>query len=849
MLRLRTLGALDLTGPDGQRVRAVVAQPKRLALLVYLAQARPRGPHRRDRLLTLFWPESDDARARSNLSQSLYQLRSALGEDAIVGAGAEPEVNRERLRCDACAFEDALEAGELERALDLYEGGFLESFHLPDAPEFERWVDVERTRLREAAAGAALELSERRLSEGRDDEAANFARRALEIAPYHEAALRHLIEALDRSGLRPAAAESFDAFAERLATDLDLEPAPETQELMERIRSRESGPTRPVEGAGHGPGTAAPVLDEPEIGRPSTAGQDELPAPARTRRVRVAVTAAALVGILMVAVGGGRMFSDQTVPDRVVVVPFQDMTGDTALAALGDVAADWTTVGLVRTGMVDVVDPRWLFRQVYAEGTQHALRIPEALSGETRAALVVWGRYYRVADSLLFTASVLDSDGRTVLREIDPVRVPAANPMDGIGRVRERVVGLLAALIDPRLASWATGATSSPEYPAYQAYVRGLGAWFANEVRPAVAARHFREALALDSTFVAVLPFLYEALTASGQKGAADSLLAEIRRKEHLLAPYDRAVVDVMSGWNSGDREAMLLAARRLSSIAPSSPDANYYHGWAAITSNRFSEAIRAFQRLEREPGAFGAFSLANFPAMAYHRLGQFREEQAYLRRLRRRMPDEEPMLCKFLLLPLAADSPGRKLRSAMDECLASQTPEEAGAVRIRVAAELRAHGHHDAARAVAHAAAAHFRELQRAHPDEPRHAASLGRALLEAGEFEEAKRVYEAILGPNRVQVVRRWGEAAALGGDLATAEEALRRLAADPQVQELEGWGALLRGRILAALGRHEEALELLRVAVASGFSAAESFHADIALEPLHGHPDYEALIAARD
>jgi DNA-binding SARP family transcriptional activator len=66
MLELHTLGSVDLLGTEGEEVSGVLSQPKRLALLVYLA-VEP-GPHRRDTLLTLFWPESDETHARNALS-------------------------------------------------------------------------------------------------------------------------------------------------------------------------------------------------------------------------------------------------------------------------------------------------------------------------------------------------------------------------------------------------------------------------------------------------------------------------------------------------------------------------------------------------------------------------------------------------------------------------------------------------------------------------------------------------------------------------------------------------------------------------------------------------------------
>src|SRR5215831_13561062 len=74
MIRLRVLGALDLRDDHDQAIDSVLAQPKRVALLVYLAAARPYGLKRRDILVALLWPELDQARARNALSQSLHHL-------------------------------------------------------------------------------------------------------------------------------------------------------------------------------------------------------------------------------------------------------------------------------------------------------------------------------------------------------------------------------------------------------------------------------------------------------------------------------------------------------------------------------------------------------------------------------------------------------------------------------------------------------------------------------------------------------------------------------------------------------------------------------------------------------
>src|SRR5688500_4138012 len=137
MIRLRTLGALDLRDSEGQQLRGVLAQPKRIALLAYLTLATPRGPQRRDTLVALFWPDHDEEHARNALNQAVHFLRRSLGPDALVNRnGDELGLDRGQLWCDAVAFDEALDAGRLNEAVDLYRGELFEGFHVVAAPEF-----------------------------------------------------------------------------------------------------------------------------------------------------------------------------------------------------------------------------------------------------------------------------------------------------------------------------------------------------------------------------------------------------------------------------------------------------------------------------------------------------------------------------------------------------------------------------------------------------------------------------------------------------------------------------------------------------------------------------------------
>ncbi|MDQ3222406.1 MAG: hypothetical protein M3Q75_02885, partial [Gemmatimonadota bacterium] len=259
MIQLRTLGLLDLRDPEGREIRTVLQQPKRLGLLAYLCVATPRRFHRRDSLLALFWPDLDQEHARAALRRSLYFLRAELGAEVLGGRGDEEVgVAEAVLWCDATALERALDAGDFERAVDLYRGPLLDGLYVAgSAQEYQEWLDRERSRLRGSAAAAAVALVDRSDSQGRLPEAAQWCRRALELAPEDEATLRRLLTLLDRIGDSSAALRAYHDFARRMLHEFELEPSVETRRLALGIRQR-GAPPKTVERAE--PDTRLPVL-------------------------------------------------------------------------------------------------------------------------------------------------------------------------------------------------------------------------------------------------------------------------------------------------------------------------------------------------------------------------------------------------------------------------------------------------------------------------------------------------------------------------------------------------------------------------------------------------------------
>lgn len=256
MIRLCTLGSLELLDQEGREVQAVLAQPKRLALLVYLAAAQPLGAHRRDRLLTLFWPELDEERGRNALNQAMRFLRVALGADTFAKRASDDiAIERSQLWCDAAAMQEAIDASCLSDALVLYRGPFLPGFFVEGGSGFEDWMERERAALSEKASHAARRLSEEHEAAHRLTRAIEWGRRALDLTRDDERALRRLLTLYDRAGDRAGALNVYEQFAARLAAEYESEPSEETRALLARIRSSSPLPRQ----------TKGPVIADGEV--------------------------------------------------------------------------------------------------------------------------------------------------------------------------------------------------------------------------------------------------------------------------------------------------------------------------------------------------------------------------------------------------------------------------------------------------------------------------------------------------------------------------------------------------------------------------------------------------------
>lgn len=260
LLRLRLLGGFSLV--YGESPVEAIEAPRLRSLLAYLALNRDAGQPR-ERLAFLFWPDSDESQARTNLRQALHHLRRALPESERF---LETETKTVRWRpegrfsLDVAEFEQLVAGAEkarragdasaerdaLKEAVGLYGGDLL-------ADSYEDWVVPERERLRDAFLGTAERLAELLELERDYRGAIPWARRLLDDETLNEEHCRRLMRLHALAGDRAAALRVYHGFATALARETGVEPGPETREAHERLLEPDpaSAPreaARPAEG-------------------------------------------------------------------------------------------------------------------------------------------------------------------------------------------------------------------------------------------------------------------------------------------------------------------------------------------------------------------------------------------------------------------------------------------------------------------------------------------------------------------------------------------------------------------------------------------------------------------------
>jgi adenylate cyclase len=666
MFQLHTLGGLALQ-QDGALLDQVNAQRKALALLAVLAAAGASGVGR-EKVMLLLWPESDTGRARGALKQMLHILRRLLGNpDAILGT-TELHLNPRYVESDVASFRTALDAGDFEAAVSLYDGAFLDGVHVDGAPEFQDWAEQQRTKLEGSFREALERLARSADARGDAERAIAWWRRLQAADPMNGRTAVCVMEALEASGDRAAALRHARIHETLLRETWGLQPDPAVAALARRLCARADRPPQEAVTAGVVSGSAVMPGEDHEPARdgaePGHGVTDRRPAfPRHSRWPALAWLVLAAILVIGGALAAGMAVRDMARADSsddvdaqlaqaenaqgrpleqvsIAVLPFIDMSSEQDQQFFSDGITEELITHLSRVTGLKVTARTSSFQY---KGTQTDVREVGARLGVSN---VLEGSVRKAGDLLRITVQLINvEDGFHVWSETYDRR------MSDDFAVQEEISRAVADALRLHLAGGETGAgvqRHTPSVEAYELFLRGR--FFANqrsEGALARAAEYFQQAIAIDPRFARAYVGLADTWIAPRHGApterflrardlvttalALDSTLAEAHTSMGWIRMwYDRdwsaaerhlqraLALDPGYMWAQlwyaaylgaiGRMDQSLEASRRAQQLDPLSVAANTHVGTHLFWLGRYDEAIDQYRKaLELDPNFFMA--------------------------------------------------------------------------------------------------------------------------------------------------------------------------------------------------------------------------------------------------
>ena len=603
MLRIRALGGLAVEQDSGP-VSGAAAQPRRLAILAVLARAGKRGASR-ERLLALLWPDSSEEAGRNTLNHALYTLRRDLGSAEAISGVRELRLEPLVIDSDVNQFEEMCAAGNLEGAIAVYTGPFLDGFRLPGNPEFDRWVETERDDLARRHAEVLERLARATAQRGDALGAATWWRKLAALDPLNGRVTVELMRSLAAAGDRAGALQHARIYEALLEEHLDLSPDREVVALAKTLREApaEPAPIRPVARPATTPAVPpAPVPAAPATGLPDVVLPDAVPAAAlpnapatvtraswwRRHRIATSIVAIAAVAVAASAIIWQVRSADAPIVAVGRIADYRGSVGEDVTASLADMLA----TNLARARALRVISSARMLQMVSRAQSER----------DTTAVDIRAARLAGATEVIEGTVVVLPTGGyRLDLRRValDDGTITDAQTVRGADLFALADSGssrLLSSLGQQPVAGSVADVTTR-SVVAYGLYTRGLKRLQAGEATAALDL--FESGLAEDSTFAMAAYWASVAIGFDWRSPDRGRMLAHLDRAVRLSGGVsDRERLVIRTWWARVTGSPTLRAvADTLSVRYPEEGEGHVQAGAAAILAGDFFGAAVPLER------------------------------------------------------------------------------------------------------------------------------------------------------------------------------------------------------------------------------------------------------------
>jgi DNA-binding SARP family transcriptional activator len=269
MLHVSLLGEQTISD---DRAGKVGTRSARAVALVGFLVVHAGSPQTRQRIAGLFWPDSTDAQALTNLRRELHYLRQVLGDEPSLVVTPRDlcwrdtatcrvdvrnfDIEREAALAAAAAGDDEGILAHAAKAIAGYRGDFLSG-------GFDEWLLETRSALERRCVDLCDLICETRARTGNLAGAVDAARRRIQLQPLEEVGYRTLMRLQADLGDRAGALSTYHHCASVLERELGVVPDPATRQALQDLMAHvdQAGVKLPtVEPAAGRPGLAAAHL-------------------------------------------------------------------------------------------------------------------------------------------------------------------------------------------------------------------------------------------------------------------------------------------------------------------------------------------------------------------------------------------------------------------------------------------------------------------------------------------------------------------------------------------------------------------------------------------------------------
>ncbi len=237
MINIKLLGELKIS-LDSVDITTKLSK-KGVGILIYMA-TNSKKLFYRETLASMFWMDYTKESSLNNLRYTLWQIRKLTkqinGEELFTNSGKHAiKINESQTNCDYVDFLAHVDSKEYKDASSLYLGDFIESFYIPDVPDFSDWVFNQREHAQRLYFDVQLDLAAESAANKNLKEAIQSLNKLINIDPLNEVVYYHQMEYHYLSGNKVTAINAYRNLKQNLREELNISPSEDIHKLYLRI--------------------------------------------------------------------------------------------------------------------------------------------------------------------------------------------------------------------------------------------------------------------------------------------------------------------------------------------------------------------------------------------------------------------------------------------------------------------------------------------------------------------------------------------------------------------------------------------------------------------------------------